>query len=109
MEGLTRQSRKCGIEQKNLTTQEIKNELLLVRDSDGETVWHFAVGCSKLDFWEWAKENLTKEEIKNNLLLDTDRKGRTAWDRATEWSALDLLQEIWEWAKENLNDRGDNK
>ena len=70
--------------EENLTTQEIKNELLLVRSSEGETVWHFAAVRSKLDFWEWAKENLTREEIKNNLLLDTDREGRTAWDRATE-------------------------
>jgi len=55
-----------------LTTEEIKNKLLLGIDNYGRTAWHSAAKWGYLEYlqklWEWAKENPTPEEIKNKLL-----------------------------------------
>jgi ankyrin repeat protein len=52
---------------RNLTTEEIKSNLLLATDSNGETAWHVAASYNKLDvmqkLWEWAEENVTTEEV----------------------------------------------
>jgi endo-1,4-beta-D-glucanase Y len=59
-----------------LTTEEIKNEMLLRTDNDGRTPWHFAALFGQQDIlkdiWNWAKEQLTTEEIRNEMLLRTD-------------------------------------
>ena len=51
-----------------LTTEEIKNEILLSTDRDGTTAWHRAAYRGKLyvmqKIWEWDEEKLTTEEIK---------------------------------------------
>jgi ankyrin repeat protein len=66
----------------------MKNILLLVTDSNGQTVLHVAASYGKLvemkKLWEWAKEDLTTDEIKNNLLLDTDSNGQTAWHESAK-------------------------
>jgi hypothetical protein len=60
----------------NLTTEEIRNKLLLATDNYGCTTWHSAAICGKenvlLKVWDLAKENLTTEEIKSKLLLATE-------------------------------------
>ena len=62
----------------NLTTEEIKNKLLLITDEEGMTPWHIAAeeGNSEIlqKICEWAKENLTTEEIINKLLIMTDEE-----------------------------------
>ena len=55
-----------------LTTEEIKNKILLATDSERRTAWHWAVKVGTGNITKilgWVKENLTTEEIKNNLLL----------------------------------------
>jgi hypothetical protein len=52
-----------------LTTEEIKNEMLLRTDGEGWTAWHIAAFRGKLDvmhkIWELVKKRPTTEEIKN--------------------------------------------
>jgi ankyrin repeat protein len=77
-----------------LTTEEIKNEMLLRTEGQGWTVWHTAAYWGKLDIMqvilELAKKKLTIEEIKNEILLRTDREGRTAWQLAAYEGTLDV-------------------
>jgi endo-1,4-beta-D-glucanase Y len=65
----------------NLTTEDVKYNLLLDTDKFGRTAWHVAGEHGKLDVLmkirEWAKDNLTTQEIKNNLLLSADRDGKS--------------------------------
>jgi len=62
--------------EKNLTSEEVNNKLLLGTDNEGWTGWHWAAKEGILEvlhkIWEWAEEKLTTEEIKNKLLLGTD-------------------------------------
>jgi len=63
-----------------LTTEEIKNEMLLRTDGEGRNVWHIAAYWGKLDvmqrFWVLAKKRLTTEEIKTKCFYaQTDREG----------------------------------
>ena len=55
-----------------LTTEEIKNEMLLHTDAGGGNVLYLAAYESNLDafreIWELAKERLTTEEIKIEML-----------------------------------------
>jgi len=66
-----------------LTTEDIKNEMLLRTYRTGWNAWHNAVFWVKLDvmqkIWEWAKERLTTEETRNDLLLCRDGQGRNVW------------------------------
>jgi hypothetical protein len=59
----------------NLTTEEMKNKLLLATDFDGNTAWHMADCWGKLDvlqkIWDLAKGVLTTEEIKISYLPHT--------------------------------------
>jgi hypothetical protein len=61
-----------------LTTEEIKNEMLLRTDSEGRNVWHMAAYRGKLEvlkeIWVLANERLITEEIRNEMLLRTDRE-----------------------------------
>jgi hypothetical protein len=45
-----------------LTTEEIKNEMLLRTDNEGRTAWHLAAYRGQKDvkqkLWDWAKGNL---------------------------------------------------
>jgi len=51
-----------------LTTEDIKNEMLLRTDHTGRNVWHIAANEVKLvtvqKVWDWAKERLTTDDIK---------------------------------------------
>jgi hypothetical protein len=62
-----------GFAKEKLTTEEIKNEMLLRTDGKGRTVCHATAYWGKVDImqviWELAKEKLTSEEIKNEMLL----------------------------------------
>jgi len=64
-----------------LTTEEIKNEILLRTDREGRNVWHIATFRSNVDvmqgLWEFAKERLTTEEVKNEMFLRTENEERT--------------------------------
>jgi endo-1,4-beta-D-glucanase Y len=55
---------------KKLTTEEIKNKVLLAADVKGKTVLHMAAKGGKLELLQeildWAEENLTSKEIKIN-------------------------------------------
>jgi hypothetical protein len=50
----------------NVTTEEIKNEILLRTDKEGRTAWHLAECGGQADvmqeIWEMDKEKLTTEE-----------------------------------------------
>jgi hypothetical protein len=53
---------------KIITTEEIKNNLLLTSDWDGQIFWHVAVDNGNVgvmqEIWEFAREDLPTEEIK---------------------------------------------
>ena len=70
----------------SLTTEEIKNEMLLRTDGEGRNAWHNAAYMGKIGvmqkIWELAKERLTTEEIKNEILLATDFVRWNAWNIA---------------------------
>ena len=55
--------------EKNLTTEEIINKLLLATGKEGRTVFLVAAYEGYLDMmvkvWEWAEEKLTTEGINN--------------------------------------------
>ena len=63
-----------------LTTEEIKNEMLLRTDREGWNAWHIASFRGVVDvmqrLWALAKKRLTTEEIKNEMFLRTYLKGR---------------------------------
>ena len=65
------------LSKERLTTEDIKNEMILPTDHTGQ---NNAVFCFKLDvmqkIWEWAKERLTTEEIRNDLLLCSEGQGK---------------------------------
>jgi hypothetical protein len=58
-----------------LTTEEIKNKLLLTTDEEERTVFYMAADQGRLEIlqkvWDLANEKLTTEEISNKLLLAT--------------------------------------
>jgi aminoglycoside N3'-acetyltransferase len=80
-----------------LTTERIRNKLLLATDHKGRTVFHLAEEGNALqilqEIMKWTKEKLTTEEI-NKLLLATDHKGRTVFHLAEETYKLQILQEM---------------
>jgi endo-1,4-beta-D-glucanase Y len=59
--------------EEKLTTEEMKNEMLLRTDNEGGTAWHLAAYRGEQDvmqkIWDWAKEKLTTEEIKNVMTM----------------------------------------
>ena len=61
-----------------LTTEEIKNEMLLRTDSKGRNVWQIAAFCGRVDVLqkirEFSKEILTAEEIKNEKFYGLTKK-----------------------------------
>ena len=89
-----------------LTTEEIKNEILLRTDHEGSNLWHIASFSGDVDvmqrLWGFAKERLTTEEIKTIMFLRTENEGRNACHIAANRSKLDAMQKIWELAKERL-------
>jgi len=54
-----------------LTTEEIKNEMLIRADGKGKNAWNIAVYSGKVDVMreirELSKERLTTEEIRNEM------------------------------------------
>jgi len=66
----------------NLTTEEIKNIVLLATDRDGDTAWHLVAEGSNKDLlqkiWDFAQDILTAEEIKYMFFLATDSNGNIA-------------------------------
>jgi len=91
---------------KRLTTEEIKNEMLLRTDGEGRSAWHIAAFRGEVDvmqeIWKLAKRRLTTEEIENEILLRTDGEGRNAWQIAALRGKVDLMQKVRELAKERL-------
>ena len=81
-----------------LTTEVIKNEMLLRTDVKGWNAWHIAAYWGKLDLmkglWELAKERLPTEEIKNEMLLRTDGLGRSAWNIEAFRDNAEAMREI---------------
>jgi hypothetical protein len=64
----------CG--KKTLTAEELSNKLLLAKDSEERTAWHYASQRNNLEalqkLWECGKETLRAEELSNKLLLAKD-------------------------------------
>jgi len=102
---------------KVLTTQELKNELLLATVKFGNTdffsdtyIKHTALQRAAqegktevfLKLWDWTKEELTPQEIKNEVLLAKDEKERTVWHMAANTGNAELLENLWKWAGEKL-------
>ena len=89
-----------------LTTEEVKNEVLLAKDYRKQTIWHMAAKNDKPvlleKLWDWAKEKLTPEELNNKLLLAKDDVAQTAFHVAAEGGIIQVLQKIWECSKEKL-------
>jgi ankyrin repeat protein len=74
--------------------------LLLAKDKDELTAWHYASIGGKIQalkiLWELGKETLTAEELNNKLLLSKDILGKTAWHLAAEEGNQEALEELWE-------------
>ena len=66
--------------EKELTTEEIKNKVLLAEDESKQTIWHMVATGGNLDIvekiWDWSTEKLSAEEINKLLLAKTLRKKR---------------------------------
>jgi hypothetical protein len=94
----------------NLTTEEIKNTLLLATINEGKTAWQMAaleirtVALQKIwylakksnalqNIWNLAKDILTTEE-KNLLLLATKNEGITPWYTAVMSGKTVAMKEI---------------
>jgi len=79
-----------------LTTEEIKNKLLLDKDKDGRAAWHYAAKwrISELleKLWECAEEDQRREEKRYKLFVGKDRDGRTAWQSAAERGNSEILK-----------------
>jgi hypothetical protein len=82
-----------------LTTEEIKNNLLLATGIWGIAVFHAAAKGGELGVlqrvWEWPNKKITTEETNNELLLATDAMGRTFLHMATIQGILVILQKVW--------------
>jgi len=56
---------------RDLTPDEVKNNLLLGKEYTERTAWHLAERLSYirqlLKLWEWAKQELTTEELHNSF------------------------------------------
>jgi hypothetical protein len=68
-----------------LTTEEIKNNLLLATDNKENPSGSWQQSGQNRNIrkiWEWAKGKLTREEINIKLLLDTDYEGWIIWQLA---------------------------
>jgi len=89
-----------------LTTGEIKNEVLLFKDKSNQTVWHMAAQNGNINIvekiWEWSTEELLAEEI-NELLLSEDDIGQTAFHGAVRSGETDVLLKLWDWSTEKLS------
>ncbi|MFT8259208.1 MAG: ankyrin repeat domain-containing protein, partial (plasmid) [Candidatus Symbiodolus clandestinus] len=87
----------------------LKDDLLLAKDKDGRTAWHWAAEDGTPEtlekLWEFSKE--AKLNLKDDLLLTKDKDGRTAWHWAAESGIPETLEKLWEFSKEvklNLKD-----
>ena len=66
-----------------LKPEEIRKELLLSKNKNGNSAWHEAAESGPVEIleklWNWAKElQLKPEEIRNELLLSKTDFGNTA-------------------------------
>ena len=89
-----------------LTTEEIKNEMILCTDGEGRNAWHIAAFSDEVDemqrLWELAKKRLKTEDIRNEMLLGTDGWRRNFWQIAAYSGKLDVMQRLWDLAKVRL-------
>jgi ankyrin repeat protein len=86
-----------------LTTEEIRNKLLLGNIKGNKNAWQIAAGKGKVQvlekLWEWAREELTPGELKNKLFMAKCLWGRTAWQDEAMRGNSDFLDKLWEWVK----------
>jgi ankyrin repeat protein len=72
-----------------LTTEEVKNKLLLSKASKGLSAWHWGAFNGKPDvlqiIWDMTKDIVEIEELENELLLSTDNYRNTAF----HWAAYE--------------------
>jgi len=70
-----------------LKPEEIRNEVFLSKNKDGNEAWLLAAERGKVEILEklcnWAKElQLRPEKIRNEVLLSMSKYGNTAWNMA---------------------------
>jgi len=73
--------------------------LLLAKNEDGRTVWHWAAHTGSVAaleiLWSWAKEaDLNTYELKKNLLLAQDKQWDIAWQVAIYGEHVDILEKL---------------
>jgi hypothetical protein len=83
--------------------------LLLAKDNEEMTAWHFASLGGKVEvlqkLWGWGKETLTVEELNNILLLVKDNEDRTARHVAEQDGNLEIFERLREWGQQTLKQR----
>ncbi len=89
-------------EETQLNSNELKNKLLLTKDSDGQTAWHRAADQGSLEalelLWSLAKEaKLNTEEL---LLSQSGVEYITAFQLAARSKNVRMLNRMWVWAEE---------
>jgi ankyrin repeat protein len=68
----------------------LKDNLLLAKDRNGQTAWHIAAWCGYKEIlealWGWGRE--VQLNLKDDLLLAKDKDGETAWHIAAEYGFI---------------------
>jgi hypothetical protein len=89
----------------HIQPEELRNEVWLLKDTDGKTVWHMAAEIGEVELlekiWDRAKElQLKPEELRNDVCLLKDKDGKTVWHIAAKFGDVEVLEKLWDWAKE---------
>jgi hypothetical protein len=91
--------------QQQLKPEELKNEVLLLKNMNEERVWYSAAWIHNVEvlekFWIWVKDlQLKPEELKNEVLLLKGSYEERVWHR-TPWNGnVEVFEKLWIWAKE---------
>jgi len=84
---------------------ELNSKLLIARDNEGMTAWHWAAYQRNIYIYIYTverkglpEENLTRGEIYNKLLLAKGNAGMTALHEAAYVGKLYVLLQVLDWA-----------
>ena len=88
-------------EEKQLNPNDLKNKLLLSKDSAGYNAWHDVGKKGTLEtlevLWSWAKE---AELNTGELLLSQTTDEFTAFQLEAENKHVETLKRMWDWTEE---------
>jgi len=101
---------RTSAEGEEMQPNQIKKELFLAEDKNGNMAWHAAAQTGSVKalgtLWSWAKEVKLNT---NELLLAQNEEDNTAWQLAAQTGHLEILQELGTWAKKAQLNRNELK